>query len=293
MDKKKLFAILSGAVTGLLIAAKIDSERITITEYDYKNKKVPDELDGMRIVQISDLHRKRFGKNQRRLIEAVRSCNPHLILLTGDIIDNTMRDPEPSLELIREAVKIADCYYVPGNHEAWMDQEEYRRWRRFLIKKGVHILKNEAVDLAEGVKLYGVEDPDFYPGTTDVGRKSFFDDLFGKEEDRWVLNQTLKGLKKTDELKILMSHRPERLDLYAKYGMDLVFCGHAHGGQYRIPFLGALGAPNQGFLPKLVHGLHIKDQTTEIISRGLGVSLLPIRFFCPPEIVCVTLHTNR
>ena len=290
MDKKERLAILAGFATGLLLAAKQDSNRIDVTHYTYENPNLPEAVDGMRIVQISDLHRKQFGKEQSRLIRAVRAQRPHLIFLTGDILDNTDRDPTPSFELIREVVKIAECYYVPGNHEAWMDRDEYRRWLAYLEDMGVHALLNDSVELTPGLKLYGVEDPDFYEGLSDADTKRFRDDLFGREEERWALNRRLSELEHYDGVRILLSHRPERLDLYEKHGIDLVFCGHAHGGQYRLPLIGALGAPNQGFFPKLVSGMKQKGGTTEIISRGLGVSMIPIRFLCRPEVVTVTLR---
>jgi predicted MPP superfamily phosphohydrolase len=109
-----------------------------------------------------------------------------------------------------------------------------------------------------------------------------------------LLNQKLKRLTKdkSETFKILLSHRPELFDIYKDNKMNLAFCGHAHGGQIRLPFIGGLVAPNQGFFPKYTSGTYSKEDTTMIVSRGLGNSLFPFRIFNRPEIIVVTLQTQ-
>ena len=107
-----------------------------------------------------------------------------------------------------------------------------------------------------------------------------------------AISQYLASLRSTADFKILLSHRPELLDLYSAQAVDVVFSGHAHGGQFRLPFIGGLGAPNQGFFPKLTSGRHDKDETTLYISRGLGNSIIPIRLFNRPELIVVTFQSK-
>ena len=99
--------------------------------------------------------------------------------------------------------------------------------------------------------------------------------------------QALKGDK--DAYTILLSHRPELFDIYVKSGVDLVLSGHAHGGQFRLPFLGGLVAPNQGLFPEYDSGLYTSGNTNMIVSRGIGNSIIPIRFNNRPEVVLLEL----
>lgn len=107
------------------------------------------------------------------------------------------------------------------------------------------------------------------------------------------IESALKDVDDEETFQVLLSHRPELLSLYSKYGIDLVFSGHAHGGQVRIQFIGGLIAPNQGLLPTYTSGEHIANDTTMIVNRGLGNSLFPLRVFNRPEIVVVTLRTDE
>ena len=95
-----------------------------------------------------------------------------------------------------------------------------------------------------------------------------------------------------NDFTVLLSHRPEHLSVYAKHSIDLCLTGHAHGGQIRLPFIGGLFAPNQGFLPKFDAGLFKEQNTTMVISRGVGSSQFPLRFLNPPEIPVAVLKHN-
>ena len=149
-----------------------------------------------------------------------------------------------------------------------------------LAEAGVIILENQKVEITregETITLMGIDDPSF--------QESY---LFGDAEG--VAKQTIETLlSEFDGYTILLSHRPELFDLYVETGMDLVFSGHAHGGQFRLPFLGGLVAPNQGFFPKYDAGRFTEDNTTMIISRGMGNSIIPMRFNNRPEIIIAEL----
>ena len=97
---------------------------------------------------------------------------------------------------------------------------------------------------------------------------------------------------KNEQYTILLSHRPELFDVYVEYDMDIVFSGHAHGGQFRLPFIGGLVAPNQGLFPKYDAGLFVEDNTHMIVSKGIGNSIIPMRFNNRPEVIVITLKSE-
>ena len=146
------------------------------------------------------------------------------------------------------------------------------------------ILENQKVQITrerESITLMGIDDPSFQE-----------DYLFGDSES--VARQAIENLQnESDGYTVLLSHRPELFNLYVDTGMDLVFSGHAHGGQFRLPFVGGLVAPNQGFFPKYDAGQFNEENTTMIVSRGVGNSIIPIRFNNRPEIVMVTLRNMK
>ena len=255
---------------------------ITTTKISYSNAKMPEGFNGYTIVQISDLHNKKFGKNQERLLEKIKAVAPHIIVVTGDLIDRRKYDLEAAMIFINGAMKIAPVYYVSGNHEAWSG--DYKNISQRLLSAGVHILDDSKVKLIKGeehIEILGLSDPDFFTSSYMDGTS------FSK------LKKQLTGLSEESVFQILLSHRPELIDLYANENIDLIFSGHAHGGQFRIPFAFGLIAPDQGFFPKYTSGVHTQNQSTLIISRGLGNSVIPVRIFNRPEIVVVTLRSEK
>ena len=147
------------------------------------------------------------------------------------------------------------------------------------------ILEDEAVQLSrdgESITLIGLSDPSFARGA----------DMFGDASD--MVSTKLKDLMEGESgYTILLSHRPELFDSYAACNVDLVFSGHAHGGQFRLPLVGGLIAPNQGLFPKYDAGVFLTDNTHMVVSRGLGNSIIPLRFYNRPEIVIAELYTNK
>ncbi|MBR4860696.1 MAG: metallophosphoesterase, partial [Firmicutes bacterium] len=193
-------------------------------------------------------------------------------------------DVEKALYFAKKAAELAPCYYVPGNHENRIP-EAYEQLKTGLRENGVIILENEAVELERDGKvitLMGVLDPIFNVGKTDEAGNIL-------EDERAVMEGQLKNLDSLNRFTILLSHRPEMLDIYAAAGINLVFTGHAHGGQWRLPGLGGIIAPGQGFFPAYTEGAHTAGDTTMYVSRGLGNSLMPIRIFNRPELVVVEL----
>ena len=251
---------------------------LEVNEYEIVSDRIPEAFAGFRIAQVSDLHNKDFGEGYGQLLTLLSEINPDIIVVTGDLIDSRQTDLDVALEFAWQAGKIARVYYVSGNHEARVP--EYEDLKTGLVKAGVVILENQKVEITregESITLMGIDDPSFQE-----------DYLFGDSES--VARQAIENLQnESDGYTILLSHRPELFDLYVETEMDLVFSGHAHGGQFRLPFVGGLVAPNQGFFPKYDAGLFSEGSTNMIVSRGVGNSIIPIRFNNRPEIIVATL----
>lgn len=282
VNKRKSLIILLFCIICLLLFLSWQNNSIVITKSEYSNPELPKEFDGFVIAQISDLHNKEFGKEQKILLRKLKSTAPDIILVTGDLIDRRRYDLEKDMNFIKGALKIAPVYYVSGNHEAWSDQ--YTNVKASLINSGVTVLDNSMVEYTIGnssINLLGLQDPAFISANTieDTKGLGFYDSL-----KQWSSN---------DNFQILLSHRPELFDLYTEHNIDLVFSGHAHGGQFRLPFIGGgLVAPDQGVFPQYTSGSYNKNQTTMYVSRGLGNSIIPIRIFNRPEIVLVKLKSQ-
>ena len=252
----------------------LNNEWITISNYAYESEKVPKAFDGFKITQISDMHDSEFGNNHERLLRKVQETEPDVIFITGDLIDSRRYDLPQSLRAVEQLTKIAPVYYVLGNHE--VATNEMNMIYDALENIGVHNLKNESTIIdkdGQSIVIAGIEDP-----------------LMGKSVEE-MLDIATKNVS-NDQMALVLSHRPEQFNTYVEHGIDLVFTGHAHGGQIRLPFLGGLVAPSQGWLPTYTDGVFYEEGTSMVISRGLGNSLFPFRIFNRPEIVQVQLKSK-
>ena len=276
---KTILTLISLFFIILIAWTLLGNTALEVNEYEIVSDRIPQGFDGFRIAQISDLHNEELGEGNSNLIELLSQTDPDIIVLTGDLIDSRQTDIGIALDFARQIIKIAPVYYVSGNHEARVN--EYEDLKIGLTEVGVVVLENQKVNITrevESITLIGLDDPSFKE-----------DYLFGDSES--VARQAIDDLQnESDGYTILLSHRPELFDLYVDTVMDLVFCGHAHGGQFRLPFIGGLVAPNQGFFPKYDAGQFTEENTTMIVSRGVGNSIIPIRFCNRPEIVVVMLN---
>lgn len=241
---------------------------------------IPDAFDGFTFAHISDLHNAQFGQEQERLVRLLREAQADAVVVTGDVIDKRRPGMQNALSFFAQAVRLAPVYYVPGNHEAV--SAEYPALRRALEEMGVEILEDRAVSLVRGgnaITLAGVSDPVFT--TADPERNSML--MAHKLED---------VLPKAGCYTVLLSHRPELFGVYRTAGINLTFAGHAHGGQFRLPWGQGVIAPNQGLFPKYTQGLYAEEGGKMVVSRGLGNSSVPIRLNNRPEVVAVTLKKH-
>ena len=277
-NKKHWFCTAAICVIVFMAWVVRSNTDLGITEYNVVSSRIPEEFDGFRIAQVSDLHNEEFGEGNHLLIDLLMQTDSDLIVLTGDLIDSRHTDIDIALDFAGKAVQIAPVYYISGNHEARVP--EYEKFITDLTEAGVTVLENQKIRITregENITLMGIQDPSFQS-----------DYLFGDAQT--VVLQAISSLQNaSDGYTVLLSHRPELFDLYVDAGIDLVFCGHAHGGQFRLPFVGGLVAPNQGFFPEYDAGLFTEENTTMVVSRGVGNSIIPVRINNPPEIVVAEL----
>ena len=280
-NKQMLILTAVIALVSVAIWTLWGNTALEITEYEIMSDRIPQGFEGFRIVQISDLHNTEFGEGNWKLIKMLSQTDPDIIVLTGDLIDSRQTDLDVALEFAWQAGKIARVYYVSGNHEARVP--EYEDLKNGLVKAGAVILENQKVQITkegESITLMGIDDPSF--------QESY---LFGDAEG--VARQAISDLQnESDGYTILLSHRPELFDTYVDSGVDLVFSGHAHGGQFRLPIVGGLVAPNQGLFPEYDAGQFTRENTTMLVSRGVGNSIIPVRINNRPEIVVAQLKSQ-
>ena len=246
-----------------LAASVLDSRfRIVSDEYVISSGNLPESFDGFRIVQISDLHGRVFGKDNAGLFEAVRSQMPDIIALTGDFIDDVADIP-----LVREVAAaltdIAPVYFISGNHD-WASGA-IEELARALESAGVKYLRNEYLELTrdgESIVLCGVEDPNGYV------------DMKKPTEIVRELRE-----KYPDSFTLLLAHRNNWLDVYPTLDVDAVLCGHAHGGIVRLPFVGGVVGTDHKLFPEYTSGLYEGRRYSMVVSRGLGDSVPLSRVF--------------
>lgn len=278
LNKHKFLTFILILIILLVPYVIYENNALTTTKIIIENNKIPESFNSYKIIHISDLHNKSFGDNQHKLLDNIKEASPNIIVITGDLIDSRNTNIGIAMDFISGAVKIAPTFYVSGNHEARTNL--YANLKLRLQDSGVVVLDNERIELIkdnEVIELIGLLDnsfigTDYYNSNHDIKKVS--------------LAELTKG---SHNFKILLSHRPELLSLYADNNVDLAFSGHAHGGQIKLPIIGPIIAPGQGFFPKLVEGIHTEKNTTMVISRGLGTSVIPVRILNNPEIIEVTL----
>ena len=262
-------ALCAGAVWAL-------QSNLAVTTYKLPLPEGLGELDGLKIAQISDVH---SADIQGELQTALREANPDLIVFTGDLVNREDRDLSRALSLAAMAAQIAPVYYAPGNHEA--DNPCYPELREGLEEAGVTVLEDQSAQLRYGgelVNVIGLLDLNFSPD--------------GREQAREQIVGKVKRLSTDGALNMVLSHRPSLMGEYAASGADLVFSGHAHGGQVRMPLIGPLFAPDEGVFPRYTAGAYQAGETWVVVSRGLGNGTPFPRLWNAPELVVVTMRAS-
>lgn len=266
-------------IIAIIIFLMWQNNSAVVSKYEYKNSKLSINFNGFKILHISDLHNKDF---RGKLHNVIKDINPDIIVITGDLIDRRRTRVDIAADFVSQIVNIAPIYYVSGNHEQL--SISYDKLKKELLRLGVNVLDNEYLTLnhnGERIGIMGLADPALI-----YTEGNNFNDA-----NRVYAENNMKKLceNSATDFNILLSHRPELIEVYKDSNIDLVFSGHAHGGQIRIPFLGGILSPNQGFFPKYSEGMITEDNTTMVVSRGLGNSLFPFRIFNRPELIVIEL----
>lgn len=267
---KKRFLFLIILIVLCVFAFRTD---INVIEYSLKNQKISNNI---KVAVVSDLHSCDYGDNQKELIHKINKAKPDIILMPGDIVDDVL-PIEKTKEFLSVITKQYPCFYTSGNHEVWSNDID--NIKLMMKDFGVKILEgtNSTISInGNTLNILGVDDPE-------IGYNNFLEQI---KQCNLNTNNT--------NFSILLSHRPELIDVYEQYNFDLIVSGHAHGGQWRIPFiLNGLLAPNQGFFPKYAGGKYNFNNFILIVSRGLAKESTRVpRVFNRPEIVIINIESN-
>lgn len=266
-----ILALIAAAAAFLIKDSRDDLE---ISRYEVKSQKLPESFDGFKIVQLSDLHGAEFGEDGMGLVEKVKELEPDMIALTGDFVTDE-GDLAAVEKLVARLTELCSVYFVSGNHEFGSGLAV--KVRNILERAGVKYLSNEYLTISrgeDGILLGGVEDPLAYA------------DMLSPDELAQKMNDAAP-----DAFKILLGHRNYWMTEYPELPVDLIFCGHAHGGLIRIPGVGGLIGTDRRLFPDFDAGEYNNGRYTLIVSRGLGNSVPIPRVFNRPEIVCVELSS--
>lgn len=281
-QKAKWFTIVAVLIliTAFMVVNLLLSKYgLSVSQYEIKSDKITSPI---RIVQLTDLHNSEFGQNNQTLYEKVKRQNPDLILITGDLLNNDQDNTDIAVSLIKKLVEISKVYVSKGNHELEFDERTGKKIEEIYESAGAVVLDDSYVDIKireQKVRLGGVYGyclPQNY---------------LSKNDSRQAQCDFLTDFQNTDNYKVLMSHLPYPWWNYSfgnEWNVDLVLCGHTHGGQIILPFLGGLYDGETGWFPGEVSG-YKKDGADIIVSRGLGNTEQIYRFNNIPEIVTVDI----
>lgn len=287
--------LITGIAVGITYKIlKREATTLEKIEYNIEDEKIPKEFDNYKILQISDLHNKTFGKGNIKLIEEIDKINPDIIVITGDLVDGEKDNFKVALDLIDYISCKYKVVHVVGNHEQKSlnkkYKKEYKEYFRLLKDKDIIDLDNDMIKINKGssyINLYGVVVPlEYYP--------YFFSNYRNKNKalDKNFMNESLGKIDK-NSYNILLAHNPFFFENYSSWGADLVLSGHVHGGIIRIPKIGGVLSPNREFFPKYDLGEYNLNGSKMILSKGLGGSKVVIRINCKPEIVQINLKSKK
>ena len=250
---------------------------LSVEKFDIETEKLNIE-NGYKIAHISDYHNTKNKFLNDAVLSSLKEEKPDIIVLTGDLVDSRKTHIQKGIDFVSKIIEIAPVYYVTGNHECNISidsQSSFDNMIDDLRALGAEVLRNDKAVLSlpygEKINVFGINDPYFHCGSASE-IKSATDSLCS------LLDVNENGFN------ILLAHHPEQLDIYSSYNFDLVYSGHAHGGQGRLFGIGLI-APDQGFFPKYTSGLYEEDGTKLIVSRGIGNSIAPVRIFDRPHLI--------
>ena len=269
MRKKKYLAVLMLLCLAFIGWMTWGNCTVGCTRYALAFDELPAVFDGFTIAQVSDFHNSRLGD---AVIRHLEKAQPDMIAITGDLVDANHTDIDVALNLAAQLTQIAPCYYISGNHEAWLSEADYARLENSLCDMGVTVLNDRAVPVEKDGEAIAV---------TGIADSGFGHSLSAQEIDE---------LSPEGAFTVLLAHRPEKFDDYVCSGADLTLSGHVHGGQFRLPFVGGVIGPYYIFFPEYDAGVFAEGGQRMIVSRGIGNSVVPVRFGNRPEVVLIELN---
>ena len=293
------FLVLAVGIIGNHIA----NENVFVTEYEIVNESLPLNFDGFRIVQVTDVHSIRSKEQADMFYEKVVAERPDAVVITGDLVDSTYYTEEnttvkeglsdkmagqDTVDFISRLTEHYYVYYVYGNHEMiLLDDVDNNPFKVAMEELGVIFLNNNGVKITkddESIYMLGIQDP------STLYKDSAYVEYDNHPDRINAMMTKVVSLKEEDMYTVLLTHRPEYFMTYSNYDVDLVLSGHAHGGQVRLPIVGGLYTPGQGWFPEYTEGVFENNGTTMVVSRGIGNTIKVPRIFNPPEINTIVLY---
>ncbi|MCL2695315.1 MAG: metallophosphoesterase [Clostridiales bacterium] len=279
MRPRRLVKICVLLLLVLALAAEIYRSQctLTVTHYEVASAKITSPIT---IVHLSDLHNRQFGRDNTKLIALVAALEPDLIIISGDMLTYTKNNRTVPVALVEGLAPIAPVYYGYGNHEQYFERDFDTDLTPDLEAAGATVVELR------------YHDTEIAGNRVRIGGACGYiidDNLHGFW---WPQQNFMRAFGDTDDMKILIAHRPEGLLFWGgmeTYDTDLIFSGHRHGGQMRLPLLGGVFTPESGFFPGYTEGLFEIGGGTLILSRGLGSGTIVPRLNNVPEVICVKL----
>lgn len=253
---------------------------IVIRRQEVQLSELPEEFDGMKILQISDLHHRKFGENQRKIVDKATALMPDIIVITGDLVSRDERNFSAAGAFCSELSRLAPVYFSAGNHELDLPEDVRSKYYEVLRNAGVRLLLNETDTIIRGASAVTIAGAALDISVYHNGKFSY------KRLNPYSADELAKYIGVRERCTVLLMHNPLIFDSVASWNPDLVLSGHVHGGVVRMPFIGGLLSPERRFFPKYTKGLYCKGRSLLYVSAGLG----KLRFLNPPEINLITLR---
>ena len=289
MNRKKLrtvlWLVLWLIAVIIIIVINHYNRHLIITNYKINDPRWPAALNSWRLVQLSDIHNQATeGPGNNQIISSVQKLQPDIITITGDLFDGDRTNIPNNLQLVKELTSIAPVYMVLGNHE--FANDDYIKLIQLVEEAGAQVMRNELVtinDPGAPITIIGLDDPAAWGWP-----------LSYKAQEQ-LTAKTLNKIMALPEFnstspRLILAHRPELWPQYLLADPLVILSGHTHGGQIRLPLIGAIYVPNQPLLAQYDEGIFTKANCWLIISRGLGNSFINCRFDNYPQIVTIDFY---
>lgn len=267
----------------ILIYTLIEHQMIVTRRTDITLENLPCNFENLKILQISDIHHRQFGKDQSRIVRRAKALNPDIIVITGDLISRDMRDFSSAASFCSQLSSIAPVLFSMGNHELDLPLKVQSTYISALKNAGVHVLINSSYHLEKNGQVID------FTGLSLETSVYHSPDFSYSDLDPYSSQQIENSVGVRQRCTVLLAHNPLIFDAYAAWNADLVLSGHVHGGVIRLPFVGGILSPERRLFPAYTRGLYFKNKSILYVSAGLG----KFRFLNPPEINLLTLRSTK